>query len=123
MSFMMTRSLVLAAAALALAAVATPAGAEEVRLTQPIHARTLNAGNVDMVVYYTEIGADAEVVATYAARGEDYNPQRLVMRLAAGDDVRFGLPGQRGTLYRFAHDGEAVIVETLPARRTVALAD
>lgn len=87
------------------------AAAESITLEMPMQGAALHAEGVDMSVYYLTLGDGAyEVVATYATRGNPAEPHRLVMALKDGDATRFGLPGQRGTLYAFERQGTEVTV-------------
>ncbi|WP_207099585.1 hypothetical protein [Paracoccus shandongensis] len=97
--------LLTAAAALALAA---PASAEVVALSAPLQAGSLHTGALDMVAYRTDLPDGAhEVTAMFRGRGNQ-KPQRVVMRLDGGDEVRFSMPGKPQTLYTFADKGDVV---------------
>lgn len=89
---------------------AQTAPANSVTLDTPYAGVTLGSEEIPMSVYFTRTAGNAfEVVATYLDAAED-QPQRIVLALSDGDNVRFGLPGHVGKLYEFARNGEAVTV-------------
>lgn len=99
-------------AALGLAAAATlPARAETVTVNTPIAAASLHEGPLDMVAYYVETSPEAyEVTATFAPRGENAAPMRVVLALRDGDSATFAMPGYRGANYGFSRTGGAVSI-------------
>jgi hypothetical protein len=105
-------------AALAAAALAAPAGAEQMTMTRAIEAASLHEGPLDMVAYWVAAGDDTfEVTATFAPRAAEATPaapMRIVMALAEGDDVAFAMPGYPQALYRFVRAGDAVTVSVRP---------
>ena len=106
----------LSIAALAALLSATPmagstAAADEVMLYGPGHGATLQSDDIAMSLYFTETPGDGfAVVATYVSAADAEQPNRLVMNLADGDSLRFGLPGHPGILYQFARNGHVVTV-------------
>lgn len=109
-------------AAVLLTGLALPAAAEEAALNRALAAGSLHEGPLDMVAYYLpNPDGTLEVTATFAPKmgGE---PTRIVMALADGDAVRFGVPGHRGFLYGFARAGAhvALSVSPVPAAKPVA---
>jgi len=114
------KNLVIAAVAATLFASAAPAApASSVTLNAPYAGATLGSEEIAMSVYFTETAGDAfEVVATYLGAAQD-QPQRIVMALSDGDDVRFGLPDHAGKLYKFARNGDAVTVSEAAAQPIV----
>ena len=111
------KTLSAAALAAALFAAALPATAAmnnaSVTLAAPLAGATLEAGRVDMSVYYTASTDKAfEVVATYVSDTAPAKPLQLTMALADGDNVHFGLPGHPETLFSFARHGNAVTVSS-----------
>lgn len=106
------RPIVSMIAATAIAAAGTAANADSIPLDEPIQARSLHDGRIDMFVYYVSQTDHFEVVATYVTRDAPCEPLRLSMELADGDTVSFGLPGHLGVLYSFQRDGSAVEVST-----------
>ena len=104
------------AATLFASAISAPAAATEtITLDAPLAGASLSSEEIDMSVYFTEAeGGAFEVVVTYLDAGQD-QPQRIVMALSDGDNLRFGLPGHAGTLYQFARNGDAVTVSDAPA--------
>jgi hypothetical protein len=114
-------------AALATAALAVPAFAEQAVMTRPIEAASLHDGPLDMVAYYVpaEHGA-LEVTANFAPREPQpetayTEPMRIVMALNNGDDVSFAMPGYPQALYRFTRAAEGVAVSVLRPDPVVAL--
>jgi hypothetical protein len=94
---------------------APAASAGSVTLNAPYAGATLGSEEIAMSVYFTEAAGGAfEVVATYLGAAED-EPQRIIMALSDGDNLRFGLPGHAGTLYQFARNGDAVTVSDVLA--------
>lgn len=87
------------------------ANAADLTLSTAFEGATISHGAVDMSVYYTDVENGFEVVATYVARETATTPDQLVMVLADGDAVSFGLPGVSGQVYTFARDGESVTVD------------
>jgi hypothetical protein len=107
------------AIALALAAAVTlgalPAVAGEARTATPIEATSLAIGGVQMVAYFVPSAGDLyDVTATWIGT-DGAAPQRLVLRLADGDRVSFGLPGHEGTAFTFAREIDAVTISAEPA--------
>lgn len=104
------------AATLFASAISAPAAASEIlTLNAPLAGASLNSEEIAMSVYFTEtVGGAFEVVVTYLDAGQD-QPQRIVMALSDGDNLRFGLPGYAGTLYQFARSGDSVTVSDAPA--------
>lgn len=101
----------LTATFLALAAPISAALAGAVTIDAPLHGETLHAGDIDMSVYFSETAGDGfEVVATYVSNTAPEQPARIVMELADGDNVTFGLPGHRGKLYEFSRKGRILTV-------------
>lgn len=99
-----------AVAAATLFASATTAPAASVTLDAPLAGASLSSADIAMSVYFTETeGGALEVVVTYLDAAED-QPRRIVMALADGDDLQFGLPGHKGTLYQVVRAGEAVTI-------------
>lgn len=95
--------------------VAVPVLADEVRMSAPIEAGSLDVRGLALVAYYTPVGDDAfEVTATWIG-DEDTEPSRLVMVLAEGDEVAFALPGHADTMLTFTREFEAVAVRAEPA--------
>jgi hypothetical protein len=110
------------ALALAFAAAALPALAEEVRLTAPIEAGVISEGGVDLVAYYTTAADGAFVVTATWVSEEDATPHRTVLSLQPGDGTTFALPGHPRTLFRFGRHGDAVSVTSAPVwARTASL--
>ena len=110
--------------ALLLAALAAPVAAEEDQISQAISAGSLHDGPLDMVAYYTELpGGAFEVVATFA-EPDGSAPMRVMMAMADGDALRFGLPGHRGALYGFSRAGNVltVSVDPVPTKEASATA-
>ncbi len=95
--------------AAALALTAGAAAADEITLKTPLAGAALHEGGVDMSVYWTEVAAGYEVVATYQGTA-DVQASRIAMVLNEGDRVSFGLPGTRGVVYSFARENGAVTV-------------
>ncbi|WP_172331297.1 hypothetical protein [Mangrovicoccus sp. HB161399] len=95
--------------AAALALTAGTASAGEITLAKPLAGAALHEGGVDMSVYWTEVDAGYEVVATYQGAA-DQQASRIAMVLTDGDRVTFGLPGTRGLVYSFARENGAVTV-------------
>ena len=94
-----------AATALGLAA---PAGAEVAVLSAPLQAASLHTGALDMSAYRLDLPDGAhEVTAVFRGRADE-QPQRVVMRLEAQDEVQFAMPGEPDTIYTFASVGNAV---------------
>ena len=113
------KALSAAAFAAAILAAALPASAAmtqaSLTLAAPNAGATLDAGAVDMSVYYTATeGKAVDVVATYVSDASPDQPRQLVMTLADGDSVQFSLPGQMDMLYSFARQGDAVTVSSQP---------
>jgi hypothetical protein len=108
----------LASAALAASIFAAPALAEQMTMTRPIEAASLHDGPLDMVAYFVPAARETlEVTATFAPRhghGRSDEPMRIVMGLADGDHVAFGMPGYQEALYRFTRSGETVTVSMVP---------
>lgn len=102
----------LTAMSVALAMVAGAVQADEVRLISPDAGASLSEAGVDMSVYWSEVTDGMQVVATYTASGT-YDPARIVMVLADGDAVSFGLPGQSQVYYGFARDGDELQVNAV----------
>lgn len=105
----MLRTIIIASLAV-LSPFAASARADEVTIDAPIEAGSLHDGRLDMVAYYTPAEKGLlEVTATFLDRtgGE---PLRIVMGLADKDAVGFSVPGYRGWLYRFARQGDAVLI-------------
>jgi ABC-type glycerol-3-phosphate transport system substrate-binding protein len=104
------------AATLFASAISAPVAADEtVTLDAPLAGASLSSEEIAMSVYFTEAeGGAFEVVATYLDAAQD-QPRRIVMALSDGDNLQFGLPGHKGTLYRFARNGDAVSVSEAPA--------
>lgn len=109
----------LAAALLAFAA-AGAAKADEITLRAPLAAAAVHEGDIDMSVYWTEVGTGYEVVATYAPRDAMEETGRLVMLLEEGEKVSFALPGEAQVIYAFARDNGAVQVRATNAWSVVA---
>lgn len=101
-------------AAAALALTAAPALANEIVLEEAMAGATLHQSGVDMSVYWTEAEAGYEVVATFLPQMADAAPARLIMTLAEGDDVSFGLPGTLTHTYTFARTEAGVTVAAEP---------
>lgn len=97
----------------ALAFIVAPgvASAAELSLNSALEGATLSDGRVDMSVYFTNVEADFEVVATYVTQTNVETPSRLTMVLADGDSVSFGLPGVSGKVYTFSRDGDVLDVD------------
>jgi hypothetical protein len=95
---------------------AASAVAEDAVMSKPIQAASLHEGPLDMVAYWTHLDDGGfEVTATFLARSAGAQPMRIVMRLAEGDNVSFGLPGHPTALYRFArHDGVVDVSVQMP---------
>ncbi|MBY8975025.1 hypothetical protein KHP62_04345 [Rhodobacteraceae bacterium NNCM2] len=89
---------------------ASVANAEEIVLTAPMAGATVHESGTDMSVFWTETDAGYEVVATYVSAEAPNDPSRLVMVLADGDALAFGLPGQSQALYQFSRNGDDVTV-------------
>lgn len=90
-------------------ALAGAAAAEEAVISAPLQAGSLHEGPLDMVAYYRPLGDDGlELTATFRARTAEDEPMRVMMRLEDGDDVSFGMPGYRGSLYRFARSEQTI---------------
>jgi phage tail sheath gpL-like len=111
------KTLSAAALAAAIFAAALPATAAmnhaSITLAAPMAGATLDAGTVDMSVYYTATADKTfEVVATYVSDAAPEKPLQLSMALADGDNVHFGLPGHPETLFSFARHGNAVTVSS-----------
>lgn len=106
-------------AAVALAAFATAAAAEGVRLDQPLAGATIDAAGTPMSIYWTEEGDAANVVAVYLD-GADNRPTRIIMDLKVGDAVSFALPGVPQTRYEFARTEAGVTVDAVRAWTEVA---
>jgi hypothetical protein len=87
-------------------------------VSRAIEAASLHEGPLHMVAYYVPAaGGTLEVTATFASRAEgSFNPMRIVMVLADGDDVAFAMPGYPEALYRFARAGAAVTVSVTEVR-------
>lgn len=118
-----TKTLI-AQTALATLAVMTPfsASAGEVAVSAPMQGATLQENGVDMSVYFTKVDADGyEVVATYVASDAPANPNRIKMRLADGDSVRFSLPGHMDTIYSFDRNQTKVSVKAEPVPHHVTM--
>lgn len=98
----------------------TAAMADEITLEREIQAGTLHEATLDMVVYYLDRDDHFEVVATYATHAMPEDPSRIRMALAEGDEVTFGLPGQRGQVYTFSRSGDAVNVRSQAVSSRVA---
>ena len=95
---------------------ASTAMAADVRLDKPATGATLHGKEIDMSVYYTEDDTGAFiVVATYIGKSREDEPGRLVMALSDGEKIQFGIPGERGSIYMFARDGNRITVTDLPA--------
>ncbi|EPX78619.1 hypothetical protein [Salipiger mucosus] len=103
-----------------LAAAPVAALADSLTLETPLAGGTVHGGTVDMSVFWQPEGEAHKVVAHYAEPG-DAAPQRLVMLLNDGDNVVFGLPGKRGTEYRFSREADAVTVTAARTRTQLAL--
>jgi hypothetical protein len=103
----MFRTTVLAAA---VAAAASVAASEEIRLDAPRTGLSLHAGGIDMVVYYLDEGETFQVQAAYAPRRDAARQRRLRMHLSDGDSLTLGLPGQPHVAYSFARTGDRVTV-------------
>ncbi|EBA09978.1 hypothetical protein [Sagittula stellata] len=88
------------------------AAAETVTLDTPMAGATLHQSTTDMSVYWTKAGDTFEVVGYYAARNDADDQGRIIMALADGDSVTFGLPGHIGQLYSFTREGDAVTLST-----------
>lgn len=113
-----------ALATLATLAVMTPfsASAGEVAVSAPMQGATLQENGLDMSIYFTEVDADGyEVVATYVASDAPANPNRIKMRLADGDNVRFSVPGHLDTLYSFERNQTTVSVKAEPVPNHVTM--
>ena len=105
--------------AAAAAAAALPALAGEARMSAPIEAGTVASNGVTLVAYYLPLEDESyEVTATWLGE-EDAEARRLVMRLDAGDDVTFALPGHLETLYTFSRALDAVTVRAAPAHEAI----
>lgn len=100
------------AALLTLTMLAGVAMADSARMTRDIEGVSLHDGPHDMVAYYRgTVDGMLEVTATFLAHAEPGDaPQRVVMALDEGDDVRFAMPGHPEALYRFARSGPVVMV-------------
>lgn len=102
-------------AAVLLTGLALPAAAEEAALHRALAAGSLHEGPLDMVAYYLpNPDGTLEVTATFAPKAGGA-PARIVMALADGDAVHFGVPGYRGILYGFARSGDRVTLTAEPA--------
>ena len=116
-----------AVAALLLASLAFPAAADSVTLDRPGAAGSLHDGALDMVAYYLPApDGRFELTATFAPKvGEDAPavadaaPVRMVMALADGDAVSFGVPGHPRILYGFARSGDRVMLSVGPVAPSV----
>ncbi len=114
-------SKILAAAALF---AGTSVAADTIELKDPMQAASLHDGGLDMVVYFTEAGDLFEVVGTWVERDGAYEPARIVMGMADGDDVSFTMPGQSQVAYSFARSGDALTVSAdLTDEQVTALDD
>lgn len=111
----MFKTLLAAAATL----VAVPVLADEVRMSAPIEAGSLDLGDLTLVAYYTLKGADSFEVTAVWLGDEDAEPSRLVMLLNEGDEVAFSLPGHADTRFTFAREFDAVAVRAEPMAETV----
>lgn len=98
------------AALISLTFAAHSANADEIVLEAPLEGASIQKGDIDMSVYWTEAEGGFEVVATYAPRIDSSEAARIRMLLADGDNVTFGLPGEPLVAYTFAREGDAVIV-------------
>ena len=106
----MFKSLAVAAATL----VALPAAADELRMSRPIEAASLNTDSLALVAYFVPLADDAyEVTATWLG-DEDAEARRLVMRIEDGEKVAFSLPGHLDTLLTFSREFDAVTLSTRP---------
>jgi hypothetical protein len=102
----------LSASLLAALFLTTPVFAEETTVARPIEGSSLDAGRLDMAVYYVPVdGNILKVTATFAPKGGG-DPLRVVMSLADGDSVAFSMPGHQDLLYAFSRSGEKVSVST-----------
>jgi len=104
----MFRSYLLAATAFALAP--TAALADSITLNAPMQGASLHEGSIDMVVYYLDHDDHFEVVATYAAKTGNTEPNRLRMALTDGDASKFSVPGHRHVIYAFSRENDTVHV-------------
>ena len=96
----------------ALTLTAAPVLAGEILLEKPMAGATLHQAGIDMSVYWTEQDKGYEVVATFVPELSDVPPARMVMLLADGDDVTFGLPGTLSHSYTFARTDQGVSVRS-----------
>lgn len=99
---------------LAATLVASPALADEVRLTRPIEAGSIAMESLDLVAYFVTLPNDGYAVTATWLGSDDAEASRLTMRLDEGDAVSFSLPGHPETLLTFARDVDSVSVIAAP---------
>lgn len=98
--------------AVALSLTAMSANAGQIELASPLAGATLNAGDIDMSVYWTDVDAGYEVVATYL-EADAKAPAQMTMVLTDGDAVTFSLPGRLDHSFKIARTGGAVTVDAI----------
>ncbi len=86
------------------------ASAADLSLNAPLEGATLSDGTVDMSVYFADLEAGYEVVATYVTQ-DAATPAQFVMVLNDGDSVSFGLPGVAGQVYTFSRVEDTLNVD------------
>lgn len=101
----------------ALAAIALPLPAEEVRLVRPVEAATLATGSVVFNAYFVSLPDDGVEVTAFWREGAQADSTRLTIRLDEGDAVSFSLPGHPETRFTLARDLDAVTVRATPVVR------
>lgn len=102
---------------------ASAAAADQIELSSPMQGASLHDGDIDMVVYYLDQHDHFEVVATYAPKGEPYEPSRFRLAMADGDKMRFALPGEGQVMYGFVRTGGTVRVSAETVDVTQAMLD
>lgn len=95
----------------------TAAHAGDVELTRPIQAGSLHEPGADWVIYYTPQDDALKVVATFAKTASPDQPQRMIMVMHDGDQVRFHLPGLPETTYTFARADQTIRITSRTGMR------
>jgi hypothetical protein len=107
-------SLPLAAIVLVASAVAFKTRAEELL---PMHAESLQLGDINGVAYYTVQGPGYHLIATLA--GEGGTPVRYESTLLPGQKVVVSIPGvvdAKNRTVEFLRDGDHLLVESEPVQ-------